>query len=93
MINDLYASVAKIAERDPDQEVWSRSYGVIDAALDLAMSHLGGHPVAAEVRKLFSPDTVATGEPVRAVDLLPTLAVLRTLLGQETWKLRPQIDP
>lgn len=81
LINDLYRTLEKIADRDADQEIWAVAYGPIDEALKLASFHLDDHPVVSQVRELVSPETAAEGNPIRVVDILPVVSLLRSLLN------------
>jgi hypothetical protein len=87
VILDLKVSLGNIHRRDPDEEVWERSYPFIDAALKLAEPHVGQHPVVREIRELFSPETVADGRGVRVAEVLPQVDVLAGILVRRAREL------
>jgi hypothetical protein len=60
-----------IVDKDPEQEVQGLALPVLDAVLTEASRLLpAGDAVVEASRGLITPDTIAAGEPMRAVDLL-----------------------
>jgi hypothetical protein len=82
LIYDLKRSLELLHHRDPDQEIWSRSYETIDKALRLAAEQIGDHPVVGAIRELYSPESVAEGREVRVADLLPDIFMLDGILNR-----------
>lgn len=82
LINDLYRNLERIAQRDPEQEIWRYAYGPIDAPLRLAASHVGDHSVVQQISELFFPEAVIEGrEEVRVVQLLPVGGLPKSALN------------
>jgi hypothetical protein len=84
---DLKAVLEKMHDRDPDQEVWERTYRPIDAALKLAAEHAGDDPVVREMRALFSPETLTEGRDIRVADVLPDVALLAGVLTRRAGEM------
>jgi len=60
-----------IVDKDPEQEVQGLALPVLDAVLTESSKLLPAGDVAVDAsRGLITPDTVAAGEPMRAVDVL-----------------------
>lgn len=78
MLTDLKATLAKIVDKDQEQEVRSVAVPVLDAALAQVREALPDNPVIAAVGGVISADTLAEGEPLRAVDVL---VVVTAFLG------------
>lgn len=79
----LYRDLQRIAERDPEQEVRGMAVPVLSACLDAFKAHAPDDPIAAAIRDVLSPEAVAEGEPVRAVDVALVAGQLAAALGLE----------
>lgn len=77
---DLERSLRLAHDRDPEQEVRGIALPPIDRALGLAADEVGEHPVVQAVRDVISPEQVAEGDPVRAVDALHVVTLLYGIL-------------
>lgn len=78
----LYRSLEKIVERDPEQEVRGMALPVLSTCIEQFRA-ASEDPIAASVRDVVSPDAIAEGEPVRAVDALLVVHQLAVALGPE----------
>jgi hypothetical protein len=68
-ISRLREDLRLIVERDQEQEVRGIAIPVLDAVLGAARSFLPpGDPIVSAVRDVISPEVIADGEPVRAID-------------------------
>jgi hypothetical protein len=76
MLRALKASLQRISERDPDQEVQGIALPVVDEVLGAARDALPDHPVIARAEDVVSPELIASGEPIRAVDALVVVDLL-----------------
>jgi hypothetical protein len=76
LLRALKASLRRIVERDPEQEVQGIALPVVDEVLRVARDVLPGHPVIARMEDIVSPEMIASGEPVRAVDALVVVDML-----------------
>jgi hypothetical protein len=76
----LHSQLQAIVHRDPEQEVRGMAVPVLDAAIEMAKSALGDHPVVATVAGLYDADAIGEGEPVRAVDLMLVVGQLQAAL-------------
>src|ERR687891_61244 len=86
-VSDAYWRVGRLrdnlramVDRDPEQEVRGMALPVIDAVLEAAKEFLPGDPVIATMREVVSPESVAEGEPLRAVDVLVVVDQLHAAL-------------
>jgi hypothetical protein len=70
MLRALRATLRPIVERDPEQEVQGIALSVVDEVLVAARDALPGHPVVERLDDAVSPEAIASGEPLRAVDAL-----------------------
>jgi hypothetical protein len=69
MIARLHVQLGGIVARDQEQEVRGIALPVIDAVIAAARENmLLDDPVLAVLPDLISPETLAAGEPIRAVD-------------------------
>jgi len=58
-----------IAAKDQEQEVGGLALPVVDSVLQEASNLLpAGDPIVDRCRSLITPETIAAGEPIRAVD-------------------------
>lgn len=55
---------------------------VLDAVVNAAKDFLPGDPVVDTIRDAISPEAIAEGEPLRAVDVLIVVDQLHTALSQ-----------
>ena len=81
-VTQLYTDVDKLIASDPDQEVGEREYGLIDRILQLGLPYVGDDPVVQEIRQLFSVETIAAKDPIRAAHVLSTVGALKHRLEQ-----------
>jgi hypothetical protein len=79
MIRALKASLQRIADRDPEQEVQGMALPVLDQVVSVARDALPGHPVIARL-EVITPELVGSGEPIRAVDAMVAIDVLFEVL-------------
>jgi hypothetical protein len=66
----LIATLRDATQRDPEQEVQGIAIPVVDAVVAEAKKHVEGDPVIDVVRDVISPEAIADGEPIRALDML-----------------------
>jgi hypothetical protein len=80
----LYKDLSRIADRDPEQEVWGIAVPVLDACLSAlrAVPKVADDPVISRMPDVYSADTIAEGEPVRAVDALVVLGQIIAVIGE-----------
>jgi hypothetical protein len=79
----LFRGLEKIAERDPEQEVRGMAVPVLDACLQAFREFVPQDPIVSSIRAVVSPEAVAEGEPVRAVDAALVAGQLALALGPE----------
>jgi hypothetical protein len=66
----LHGDLKSLIDKDPEQEVQGWAVPVLDAVLQTAKDVFpAGEPAVAKLRDVMSPEAVASGESVRAVDL------------------------
>lgn len=69
MVSRLHTQLGGIVARDQEQEVRGIALPVIDAVIAAARENmLLDDPVLAALPDLISPEALAAGEPIRAVD-------------------------
>ena len=66
----LVATLRRLTHNDADEIVTGIALPVLDAALAQAKALLPGDPVAQAAADAISPETAASGDPVRAADAL-----------------------
>jgi hypothetical protein len=66
LISDLRA----ISQKDQEQEVRGMALPVLDSVIEAAKEHVVDDPVVQTIRAVISPEAVAEGEPVRAIDAM-----------------------
>jgi hypothetical protein len=91
----LRASLYEIQSRDQEQEVRGQALEVLDAVIAAAKQHVdAGDPVLARIYDVLSPETIAGGEPPRAIDLLVVVDQLLAILErkQETPDMTIEMD-
>jgi hypothetical protein len=82
-ILQLHNDLSRIVERDGEQEVRSIALPVLDAVVAAAKELLPpDHPVVRSASDVISMESIETGEPLRAVDVL-------IVVGQLMEALRP----
>jgi hypothetical protein len=81
-VGRLRDNLQALVDRDPEQEVRGMALPVIDAVLEAAKEILPGDPVIATMRQVVSPEAVAEGEPLRAVDVLVVVDQLHAALSE-----------
>ena len=85
-LNGLHAELRRIVDREPEQDVRGLAIPVLDALLGEAKEFLGDDPIVDRVEDIISPQAVASGDTIRAVDVL---LVVRMLLDRID---RPPMD-
>lgn len=80
-VGQLHDDLHRLAERDPDQEVWWRAKPVIEAAIEAAEKWVGKDLVVKKMRAMLLPREEEDVGPVRAADLVPLLGILKATLG------------
>ncbi len=81
----LSAHLGEISKRDPEQEVRGMALPVMDAVIVAAREHVPpGDPVLATITDVISPESVAAGEPVRAIDALLVVNQLASILERQS---------
>lgn len=83
-IDALERTLASIVAEDPEQEVRGIAIPVLDAVLTEAKRDIGSVPTVDALADIISADTIALGEPVRAVDALLVVSALKPLLPNAT---------
>jgi hypothetical protein len=77
----LYKDLSRIADRDPEQEVQGIALPVLDACIGALREVAADDPVVSRMQDVFSAESVARGEPVRAVDALLVLGQIIAVIG------------
>ena len=77
----LIASLEKLVERDPEQEVQGMAIPVLDATLGAIKAAMPNDPVVAATVEVVSADVIGAGEPVRAADMLLVARQLDAAIG------------
>ena len=80
-ITSLIETLEQVVQRDPEQEVQGMAIPVLDACLEDVKAVLPGDPVVAAVAAVISPDAIAAGDPIRAVDVLLVAKQLDAAIG------------
>lgn len=86
----LFRSLEQVAQRDPEQEVRGMAVPVLDACLQAFKEHVPDDPIVRAIREVLSPEAVADGEPVRAVDAALVAGQLAAALGPEKTVAMPR---
>jgi hypothetical protein len=87
----LGANLRRIVAKDQEQEVRGIALPVLDAVIGSARAWVPlGHPVASRIQDAISPESVAGGEPIRAVDALLVVDALAAVLAEQLPKPQPQ---
>src|SRR5665213_2223778 len=76
MLKNLRVTLEKVTTRDPEQEVRGMAIPVLDAAIGEVRALVPDSPIIAQVSDIISPENVAGGEPIRAVDVLVVVDIL-----------------
>jgi hypothetical protein len=87
VILDLQSSLHKRYQIDLEAEISNYDLRTIDAVLNMAAAHVGGHPVIVEMRELFSPESVAEGEPIRVESILTNVDLLAGVLSRRAHEM------
>jgi hypothetical protein len=77
----LYTDLSRIAERDPEQEVRGIALPVLDACIATLRQVVPDDPVISQMPDAYSAESIAAGEPVRAVDALVVLGQIIAVIG------------
>lgn len=80
-VDALVESMKALIQRDPEQEVRGVALRVVDATIAIVKAALPNDPVVAATAELFSADLIASGEGVRAADLLVVAEQLAAAIG------------
>jgi hypothetical protein len=80
-VQALAKTLRTMVERDPEQEVQGIAVPVLDAAIEDIKAALPNDPVVLAVSGIISPETLETGEPVRAIDALLVVEQLDAAIG------------
>jgi len=80
-VDALIESMKSLIARDSEQEVRGIALAVVDAAINAVKTAKPDDPVVTTTSDLFSADQIATGEGVRAADLLVVAEQLAAALG------------
>ena len=80
-VDALIDSMSQLIQRDPEQEVRGIALAVADAAIGAVKEAKPDDPVIRATADLFSADAIASGEGVRAADLLVVAHQLGAALG------------
>ena len=81
-IEDLIERLEVIVERDPEQDVLGMAIPVVDAVLTEVKAAIGSDDAVVNmVEGVISPESIARGEPVRAIDVLPVAGQLDAAIG------------
>ena len=75
-LQDLQVELRPIVDREPEQDVQRSALLVLDAVLEEAKVFLEGDPVVERAEDVISPEAVAAGEVIRAVDVLLVVTML-----------------
>ncbi|HEY3087072.1 MAG TPA: hypothetical protein VGJ59_03295 [Jatrophihabitantaceae bacterium] len=80
----LHDDLSRIAERDPEQEVQGLALPVLDACFTAfrTMPQVADDPVLSRMIDVFSAQTIAAGEPIRAVDALVVVGQIIAVIGK-----------
>lgn len=70
-----------LVERDPEQEVRGIALGVVDAAIAAVKEAKPDDPVVLATAELLSADMIASGDGVRAADILVVADQLSAAIG------------
>lgn len=77
----LIESMRALIARDPEQEIRGIALNVADAAIRAVKEAKPDDPVVSATAELFSADMIASGEGVRAADLLVVAQQLDAAIG------------
>jgi hypothetical protein len=78
----LYTDLTRIAQRDPEQEVRGIALPVLDACITALRDVARDDPVISRMPDPYSVESIAAGEPVRAVDALVVLGQIIAVIGR-----------
>src|SRR5438105_2274014 len=96
-VRSLRDRLKEITERDPEQEVRGIALPVVDSVLSEGRKHIKSDDSVVEaISGLITPQSIAEGEPVRAVDALlvvdQLLESLNTAAGINRETTRERLD-
>lgn len=80
-VRTLAETLEVVMERDPEQEVQGMALPVLDAVIAAVRDLYPQDPMMAVVRDAISPESIAAGEPIRAVDALLVARQLEAVVG------------
>jgi hypothetical protein len=81
-VTALIEALTTVLPEDPDQKVQGVALPVLLAAIDAVKDGIGrDNPVVQSAAAVISPDTVASGEPIRAADALIVARILDGEIG------------
>ena len=76
ILSNLESSLQEIVKRDPEQEVRGIAIPAIDAVISTIRNLIPNSPIVSGISDVISPETLAEGEPIRAVDALIVVTIL-----------------
>lgn len=76
----LYEDLQRAADKDAEQEIKGPAIDTVDAVLDACRQFLPDHAIVGRLQNVLSPDAIATGDPVRVVDVVPGVGQIVTAL-------------
>ena len=77
----LIKTLTVMSQRDPEQEVRGIAVPVLDAAVEDVKAALGDDPIVSAIAGIISAETIAEGEPIRAIDALFVAEQLDAAIG------------
>jgi hypothetical protein len=79
---DLEDLLRAVTDRDAEQEVLGPAVAALDAVIVEAKAFIGvGDPVVDRISDLISVESLAAGDPIRAIDALLVVVVLKNRVG------------
>jgi hypothetical protein len=79
----LISSMRTLTARDPEQEIQGNALAVVDATIAAVRAVRPDDLVVRATADLLSPERIASGEPVRAADVLVVAEQFLAALGPE----------
>jgi hypothetical protein len=77
----LIETLETYVKRDSEQDVLGIAVPVMDEVMEQARAVVGDDPVVARIAGVISPETIAEGEPIRAIDALLVAKQLDAAIG------------
>lgn len=80
----LRATLQEMTKRDAEQEVRGMALPVLDAVIGAAREHVpAGDPILDVIVDVISAESVASGEPIRAIDAIVVVGQLIAILERQ----------